>query len=71
MRRCADRPSRPILRIGSRTSYATNVFINSPFDGEFEPLFHAIVFAVIQCGYTVRCGLEAEEGGRTVSPLLH
>jgi hypothetical protein len=52
-------------RIRSRTSYATNVFINCPFDGEFEPLFYAIVFAVIQCGYTVRCTLEAEDTGTT------
>ena len=37
------------------TGYATNVFINCQFDVEFEPPFHAIVFAVIQCGYTVRC----------------
>jgi len=45
------------------SGYATNVFINCPFDVEFEPLFHAIVFAVIQCGYTVRCALEADDTG--------
>lgn len=45
--------------------YATNVFINCPFDTEYEPLFHAIVFVVIHCGYTVRCALEAEETGAT------
>jgi hypothetical protein len=45
--------------------YATNVFINCPFDSEYAPLFHAIVFAVIHCGYTVRCALEAEETGAT------
>jgi hypothetical protein len=45
--------------------YPTNVFINCPFDAEFEPLFHAIVFAVIQCGYTVRCALEADDTGTT------
>ena len=47
------------------SGYATNVFINCPFDVEFEPLFHAIVFAVIQCGYTVRCALEAADTGAT------
>jgi hypothetical protein len=47
------------------SGYATNVFINCPFDVEFEPLFHAIVFAVIQCGYTVRCALEADDTGAT------
>ena len=52
--------------------YATNVFINCPFDAEFEPLFHAIVFAVIQCGYTVRCALEADDTGATrIDRLYH
>jgi hypothetical protein len=45
--------------------YATNVFINCPFDAEFEPLFHAIVFAVIQCGHTIRCALESDDTGAT------
>jgi hypothetical protein len=45
--------------------YATNVFINCAFDLEFQPLFHAIAFAVIQCGYTVRCALEADDTGAT------
>jgi hypothetical protein len=45
--------------------YATSVFINCPFDTDYAPLFHAIVFAVIHCGYTVRCALEAEETGAT------
>lgn len=47
------------------TGYATNVFINCPFDAEYQPLFHAIVFAVIHCGYTVRCALETEDTGAT------
>ncbi len=47
------------------SGYATNVFINCPFDVEFEPLFHAMVFAVIQCGYTFRCSLEADDTGTT------
>lgn len=45
--------------------YATNVFINCPFDAEYETLFHVIVFAVIHCGYNVRCALEAEDTGAT------
>jgi hypothetical protein len=52
-------------RDNSASGYVTNVFINCPFDVEFEPLFHAIVFAVIQCGYTVRCALEADDTGAT------
>ena len=52
-------------RDNTASGYATNVFINCPFDVEFEPVFHAIVFAVIQCGYTVRCALEADDTGAT------
>jgi hypothetical protein len=52
-------------RAKTPAGYATNVFINCPFDAEFEPLFHAIVFAVIQCGHTVRCALEADDTGAT------
>jgi hypothetical protein len=44
---------------------ATYVFINCPFDAEYEPLFHAIVFAVLHCGYTARCALETEDTGAT------
>jgi hypothetical protein len=52
-------------RARTPAGYATNVFINCPFDVEFEPLLHAIAFAVIQCGYTVRCALEADDTGAT------
>lgn len=52
-------------RDNAHSGYSTSVFINCPFDVEFEPLFHAIVFAVIQCGYTVRCALEADDTGAT------
>jgi len=45
--------------------YATNVFINCPFDADYASLLHAIVFSVIHCGYTVRCALEAEDTGAT------
>ncbi|NRR30931.1 hypothetical protein HSX11_12145 [Oxalobacteraceae bacterium] len=44
-------------------AYADNVFINCPFDAEFEPLRYAIVFAILDCGFTPRCALEAANGG--------
>lgn len=62
---CAVRRSRPMPRAGPAPGYATNVFINCPFDAEYQPLFHAITFAVIHCGYTVRCALETEDTGAT------
>lgn len=47
------------------SGYAANVFINCPLDSDYQPLFHALVFAVIHCGYTVRCALETEDIGAT------
>jgi len=45
--------------------YDTNVVINCPFDKDYEPVFLAIVFAVIDCGFTVRCALETDDAGDT------
>ncbi len=39
----------------SRKSYYISVFINYPIDIEYKPLFHAAVFTVIRCDFTVRC----------------
>lgn len=52
-------------RESQATGYGTNVFINCPFDANYQPLFHVIVFAVIHSGYTVRCALETEDTGAT------
>ncbi len=40
-----------------------NVFVNVPFDDAYAPLFDALVFAVMACGYRVRCALEADDSG--------
>lgn len=40
--------------------YELSVFINCPYDGDFEELFHAIVFAVAALGFVPRSALEAE-----------
>ncbi|MCC6364903.1 MAG: hypothetical protein IT165_15400 [Bryobacterales bacterium] len=36
-----------------------SVFINCPFDAEYAPLFDAIVFATVCCGFMPRCALES------------
>ena len=36
-----------------------SVFINCPYDQEFLPLFDAIVFAVVSCGFLPRSALES------------
>jgi hypothetical protein len=38
--------------------YDRNVFINCAFDDSFLEIFRAIVFAVHDCGFIVRCALE-------------
>ena len=38
------------------------VFINCPFDPSYNPIFKAILFAVIECGFQVRTALEREDG---------
>ncbi len=44
---------------------ARSVFINCPFDVDYRPLFHAIVFTVVRCGFKPRCALEVIDGGAT------
>jgi len=39
------------------------VFVNCPFDNDFKPLFHALLFAVHDCGFIARHALQ-EVGGR-------
>ncbi len=39
------------------------VFINCPFDTQYQPLFDAILFTVIDCGFKPRCSLENYDGG--------
>ena len=34
------------------------VFINCPFDDQYQPLFEAVVFCVAACGFLPRCTLE-------------
>ena len=38
--------------------YDESVFINCPFDEQFLPLLHAIVFTVHDCGFVARHALE-------------
>ncbi len=44
--------------------YEQNVFINCPFDKIYAPLFQAAIFAVIECGFEVRCGLETSDASQ-------
>jgi hypothetical protein len=37
-----------------------DVFVNCPFDREYNPLFRAIVFTIVRSGFRPRCALEAD-----------
>lgn len=41
------------------------VFINCPFDDQYQSLFEAITFTVFVCGFQPRCALEMDDGSQT------
>lgn len=45
------------------TTYASNVFLNCPFDNEYLEVRNAIVFAILDCGFIPRCALEEDDSG--------
>ena len=47
-----------------RSNYNDNVFINCPFDKQYEPIFHAIIFAIFDCGFVPRCTLEEDDASQ-------
>lgn len=49
----SHRPPRPPRR--KHPDYDVNVFINCPFDDEYEPLFRAMVFTIFSCGFIPQC----------------
>ncbi len=46
-------------------AYVRQVFLNCPFDDGYRPIYEAIIFAVIHCGFVVRCAREREDSGET------
>jgi hypothetical protein len=44
-----------------------SVFINCPYDNEYQPIFDAVVFATVCCGFLPRCAIES---GRTAVPRM-
>ncbi len=39
------------------------VFLNCPFDEEYQEIFDAIIFTVTAAGYQLRCAMEADDAG--------
>ena len=52
-----------MAKSSSASDYDRNVFVNCPFDPQFQPLFQAMLFAVLDCGWMARCPLEVEDSG--------
>ncbi len=46
------------------TSPVQHVFINCPFDPQYQSLFEAITFVVSVCGFRPRCALEVDDGSQ-------
>ena len=45
-----------------KKNYENNVFINCPFDKDYNDIFHAMVFTVFDCGFIARCAKEENNG---------
>lgn len=43
--------------------FDTNVFINCPFDAPYQPIFQAVVFTVLACGFTPCSSLQERDAG--------
>ena len=43
----------------SPLNYSRSIFINCPFDDEYQKLFESIIFAVLSCGFIPRCAKES------------
>ena len=44
--------------------YTSSVFINCPFDEAYKPIFDAIVFSVLDSGFTPRCSMEIDDSAQ-------
>lgn len=44
----------------AKKEYDRNVFVNCAFDDNFIDMFRAITFTIHNCGFIVRCALEAK-----------
>ncbi len=49
----------------SRPERSRAVFINCPFDPDYRPLFRAMCFTIVACGYHPRCALDFSDSGES------
>lgn len=48
----------------TQAQYQDSVFINCPFDCEYDGVFKAVVFAVKACGFIPRCAMEVDDASQ-------
>lgn len=62
-------PAKPARRSRGRSRrqrsprFGDSVFINCPFDSDYWPIFEAIVFCIVDCGFVPRSALELTDSG--------
>lgn len=44
--------------------YSSRVFINCPFDDQYQGIFDALIFAVFDCGFIPRCAMEIDDASQ-------
>lgn len=44
--------------------FERNVFINCPFDPDYNPIFRSIIFTVLYCGLNPKCALESKNSAQ-------
>ncbi len=50
--------------VGRRSTSLDDVFINCPFDDDYAPTFHALIFVIYACGFRARSARELDDGGQ-------
>lgn len=49
-----------------------NVFVNCPFDAQYELLFRALIFCLYYCGCRARCALEVDDSAQVrIDKICH
>lgn len=48
----------------SPAGFGRNIFLNCPFDSDYQPLLRAMIFAIQACGFQARCALEDDDSGK-------
>lgn len=44
-------------------TFDKSVFLNCPFDPAYQPLFEAVVFTVLICGFHIKCSKQGSDSG--------